>query len=149
MQFAQAVGAIGAQGAIDQEEMVDELEDVFDVRNKNLTVRKDNPMEESRLLNAGVFIAAKLSEDHAKHLEIHDQESNGNAENRVHKLEHQMFQKQLEQNQQAEQNVSVPGGPTSGLSFLQNLLGGQLPAQPEQAPNEAPQTGGVTPPGVV
>lgn len=152
--FSQFVASIpGLSAGIDMEELLDEAVNVFDVRNDNLLLRKDNPMEESRLLNAGVFISAKLSEDHDKHIQIHEMESNGNQQNIIHLLEHKEFKKQIEENQkaaQASQLKKLQEQPT-GQSFVgqQGPLPPIQPGQPQGLPMGPPQTGGLKPPGVL
>lgn len=123
MNFSKFVAQIpGAVQAIDLEELIDEAVDVFDVRNDNLTRRKDNPAGESRLLNSGVVISAKLSEDHDKHLAIHEAESNGNNQNISHILQHKLFKEMLEQNKIAAAKSAISkledSGPLSGQSFV-------------------------------
>jgi hypothetical protein len=125
---------------VDVEEMLKEATEVFDVRNENLTKDKDNPMEESRLLNANAFVAPKISEDHAQHIAIHERETNGSEANVIHILAHKMFQAQLEAIQGPGLQGGGPGQPgiDSGQSFqaLVNQLQGQAP---QEAPAQAAQ----------
>lgn len=143
--FAKFVSSIPQLAAgIDMEEVLEEAVEVFDVRNDNLLIRKDNPMEESRLLNAGVFVSARLSEDHDKHLAIHEAESNGNQENIIHILEHKQFKKQIEQNQKAaiSSQLKKMEMQSTGQSFVgAGLPQGPLPPQQPGAPMALPQQG--------
>lgn len=145
-QFLAAVAQAGATQALDIEEVVKELEEIFQVENDNLTIKKDNPMEESRLLNADVYVAPKISENHLAHLEIHQRESNNSNANMAHILGHKMFAKQMEANQQATQATAAPQTPQTGQSFVGQDLLSQL--NQGGAPSEVPPVGGNVPQGV-
>lgn len=131
---------------LDPEETVDEAVDLFGVQNDNLLLRKDNPMEESRLLNAGVLVSPKMNEDHDKHIEVHEAESNGNVQNVIHLAIHKLFKKQLEGNQEAAIKVArekQEEAPITGESF-RNLGGFEQPEDgaPQQQ-GDVPQQGEV------
>lgn len=138
--FAGFVATAQLMAGVDQEEMLKEAAQVFGVENDNLLISKDNPMEESRLLNSGVYIAPKIGENHDQHLVIHEREGNGNDENMIHILGHKMFKKQVEALSQASA-VTAPGPqmPITGQSFMGSapLPGGpdggvgDMPPQPE------------------
>jgi len=128
--FAQTVLALGPQGAanLDIDEFVKEAAQAFGVANDNITTRKDNPMEESRLLNNGVFVMPRLNEDHEKHLEVHRRESNGSDQNVLHMAGHQMFLDQLQNNQAAQLKSNLKKAeeaPLTGSSFAQGPVEGQ------------------------
>lgn len=129
-------------GGLDKEEVLDEAVEVFGVQNDNLTVRKDNPMEESRLLNTDIFVAPKISENHDSHLMVHEQESNGSNANIAHILGHKLFKSQLEGNQLAQSAVTAAVQlPPTGQSFIG--AEGPLPAEVPQG--AIPPQGGVAP----
>ncbi len=139
--FVGAIGQLGLAAALDKEELVKELEKAFDVEGENLTVFKDNPMEESRLLNSGVFVVPKISDKHDEHIAILDSQSNGNPQNELHRAIHLEFKKMLEEVQTARLTASSGNlnAPLTGASFVGNdaLVGsdaltnaGQSPAQP-------------------
>lgn len=135
MGFVKFVGSLpGAAAAIDPEELIKEATEVFDVRNLNLLKQKENPVAESKLLNNGTFIAAKLNENHDEHLMIHEKESNGNAQNALHIMMHKEFKRQIEQIKQAQvssQIGKVEMAPT-GQSFVgaNQQMPSPLAAQP-------------------
>ncbi len=139
--FMKFVATGNLMPGLDIEEVLNEAVEVFDVRNDNLTMKKDNPMEESRLLNAGSYIAPKINENHKKHRMIHEQESNGNNENIIHILGHKMFEAQMQANQMAEA-ASAPPMPMTGQSFK----GAEQPTPaPLPAPGAGPQGSPVAP----
>jgi len=112
---------------IDYEELMKEGVKVFDVRNDNLLKRKENPMQESRLLGSGVFIPAMMNEDHDSHLHVHQQESKGTPEEVLHIAMHQKFKQQIEGLGEAKAATQVSQAPElSGLSFV----GAEQPQQP-------------------
>lgn len=141
--FAQFVATAQLIAGVDQEAMLREAAQVFNVENQNLLIRKDNPLEESRLLNSGVYIAPRMDENHDYHLAIHDIETNGSSENLIHRLGHLMFKRQKEVMQQANQAVMLQNAqtqsPMGGGSFVGANMGGQMP-QGAVAPqaNQAP-----------
>lgn len=146
--FAQYVSTLQLTAGVDPEQMLKEGEEVFGVKNDNLLLRKDNPMEESRLLNDGAYIAPRINENHDKHIAIHEQESNGNNENMIHVLGHKMFKNQMEKNNAAMQ-ATMPQLPVTGSSFLG---GGQqdvsaLPAQAQPTGQPVVPSGGPIPGG--
>ena len=140
--FAKTSPKLEAQ--LDYEEVMKEGVQVFDVRNDNLLRRKENPMQESRLLGAGIFIPANMNEDHKAHLLVHQQESKGTTEEILHISMHQKFLEQIEglQEAKAATQPAIPQ-PISGQSFV-----GAEPPQPGgavQAPVGA-QAGPIQPP---
>lgn len=149
--FMKIVGTVpGMIGAIDKEELLNELVDAFDLRSDNLIIRKDNPMEESRLLNSGVFMPAKLSEDHDKHLSIHERESNNSDQNILHILMHKQFKQQLEENRKAmaASQISKMNDPITGTSFvggMPNIPQGPLPPAIQPNPSGVMPMGGAAP----
>jgi len=143
--FMKFVSTGKLMAGVDLEEVLKEAVEVFDVRNDNLTMGKDNPMEESRLLNAGAYIAPKINEQHDKHLQIHEMESNGNNENILHILGHKMFKAQMDANQMAESATTPPKMPQTGQSFVgadqQQPVALPPQGQPvQQGPSGPPQT---------
>jgi len=153
--FAGFVATAQLMAGVDHEELLTEAAEVFGVENDNLLLRKDNPMEESRLLNNGVYIAPKISEDHPYHLEVHRRESNNSTENVIHILGHELFEAQKKAMEQAKavtappapQGMPQPGGmpPGNGASF-----NGMMPLPPMpggEGPVGQPQAGPLPPGG--
>jgi hypothetical protein len=144
--FAQFVSAMQLTPGIDLEQMLDEGAKAFGVENENILIRKDNPSEESRLLNANVYLSPRLTENHDEHLFIHERESNGSDANIAHILGHKLFKKQIDANQQAKiANAPVGAGqlPIGGSSFVgpEQSVPGVPPGQ-----GGAPQGGGPVAP---
>lgn len=142
MGFAKFMASVpGAVAAVDLEEVILEAEEVFGVRNMNLLKKKDSPEEESKLLNAGVLVVAKLSEDHGYHIRVHESESNDNYQNALHIQMHKELKAQIEKSQE-QQSLSRPSQigavdliqPT-GRSFI-NAPTGQAPQVIGLAPNQ-------------
>lgn len=146
--FAGFVSTAGLQASLDMEELLKEAAEVFGVENDNLLLKKDNPMEESRLLNNGVYIAPKIGEDHPYHLEVHQRETNNSEANIIHIMGHQMYENQKRMMEQAKAVTAPPAppAPLSGASF--NGMG-PLPPQPgmPQGVEPLPQPGPLPPAG--
>lgn len=144
----------GLSAGIDVQELLDEAIEVFGLRNQNLTIRKDNPTGESKLLNSGVFLPARMSENHDAHIEIHERESNGNNQNILHILMHKEFKRQLEENASAQQipaALGMPQAPSTGQSFLGGSPNVPPPSQGPLGPTlnptipMSPGSGGLPP----
>jgi len=121
-------------GQVDTQELVKEAVEAFGLENDNLLIKKDNPAEENALLNRGVYLAPKITEDHEKHLEVHKKDPNMTAEKQLHMLGHELFKKQIEQNKQGEiksSQLKALEQPITGGSFngMQNPIQGQMPQQ--------------------
>lgn len=140
--FAGFVSNAQLNFGIDQEEMLKEATEVFGVENDNLLIRKDNPMEESKLLNSGVYIAPKIGEKHTEHLSIHEREGNGNDENMIHILGHKMFDKQVKRLAEMKAVTAQFQPPMTGQSFMGNA---PLPSEPVQGADNAPANLAIMP----
>ena len=136
--FSEAVKALGLNSYLDPDALIDELVEVFGVRNENLTVKKDNPIEESKILQSGLFFAPRMSDNHDEHILLHERENKGTDEEQVHLMIHRIFKNQIEKTKAAQQLVSSKISPqVSGQSFMgdpQGQVGSQgLPQQPAPA----------------
>jgi hypothetical protein len=150
MGFIEAVTKMGFTQYLDPDAVMDELIEAFGVRDENLTAKKDTPIEESKILQSGLFFAPRMSDDHEAHLMIHERESKGTDEEHVHMMLHRMFQKQSEKMQQVQQTLAMKRmqPQVGGQSFMNDMqaqvgalpqptmpgmpgqVGPQLPAQP-------------------
>jgi hypothetical protein len=146
MGFAKFVSTIpGAAAALDIEEVIKEGEEVFGVRNMNLLKKKEDPAAESKLLNSGILIAAKLSENHDLHIGVHEKESNDNYQNALHIQMHKEFKAQMQRNEEAQKQSAGAGGIGNIVDLLKNATGrsfqgmGPNLAQPSPAVPMAPQ----------
>ncbi len=155
VKFASTIPALSAQ--LDMEELMKEGVNVFDVRNENITIKKDNPVMESQLLSSGTFVPAHMREDHDKHLEIHQREFKGSDQEVLHISMHKQFKSQIAQNQAAElsSRIHQMQGQGSGLSFMGSMMGPQNgPLPPMGAPTQGmvpsfgQMNGGMPPIGV-
>ena len=152
--FAGFVANAQLQGGLDQNELLKQAAEVFGVENYNILVQKDNPMEESKLLNSSLFISPRIQENHVYHLTIHDRESNGNDQNIAHRLGHLMFKSQLEKTQMAQAVTAQNQMQSSGQSFMgmgqgpltPEALAGNMQQGAQAQPAAMPQPGGVNPP---
>lgn len=155
VKFASSLPALAAQ--LDMEELMKEGIQVFDVRNDNLTIKKDNPVMESQLLSAGTFVPAHMREDHDKHLDIHKREFKGTDQEVLHIAMHNQFKSQIAQNKAAElsSRINQMQEQQGGLSFMGSMMGqqnGQIqPMQPTaqgMVPSAGQMNGGMPPVGV-
>jgi hypothetical protein len=145
--FAQFVSTLQLTAGIDLEQMLEEAAKAYGVENENVLIRKDNPSEESRLLNSNVYLSPRLTEPHEEHLFIHNRESNGSDANIAHKLGHELFLKQRNMNQQAKianAPVGAPQLPVGGSSFVGAEQA--VPGVPPGVPGAAPTGGGPVAP---
>lgn len=141
VKFVSSIQPLAAQ--IDMEELLKEGVEIFGVRNDNLLVRKDNPVMESKILSAGVFVPAKMSEDHDKHLDIHQREFKGTDQEILHISMHKQFNSQIGKNKAAEMRSVInkmQQGPMGGLSFMGAMTGSQ---DGQLTPSNSPMPGMV------
>jgi hypothetical protein len=131
--FVGAVKSLGYEQALDPKEVIDELVEVFGVENDNLLATKDSPVEESRILQSGVFIAPRMTDDHKMHIQQHLENSKNTPEEHFHIMVHRLYDEQQTRLQQAQ----APNGDMgqmmppqmSGQSFGQDPQAVGLPGQ--------------------
>lgn len=140
--FVGAVKALGYNSALDPQEVLAELVEAFGVENDNMLAAKDSPIEESRILQSGIFIAPRMTDDHKMHIEQHLRENKGTDQEQFHIMVHRIYDEQQTRLQQAHQAQAGSMMPqmmpqVSGQSFAQDpqavgLQGqaGQQPAMP-------------------
>lgn len=149
MGFIDAVSKMGANAALDIEEVVLEAEKIFGVQGMNLLKKKDDPFKESKLLNSGIFVSAKLSEDHEFHIATHEKESNDNYQNALHIQMHKQFQEQIKKAEETQMTIAQSKGfnaapMLSGSSFVGSGLVNPGPEpQAGQTPGPIPAPGAV------
>ena len=159
MGFVQAVGQLGLTQTLDPKEVIDELIQVFGVESDNLTIQKDNPVEESRLLSAGAFFSPRMNDDHDLHLQIHERENKGSDEEQIHMMIHRIFKRQNDKMKEATQRIALERQSqqpqVSGQSFATDQQGQVGPQSLEQQGQVSPGApagnlngGGLPPQGV-
>ncbi|MGD9600057.1 MAG: hypothetical protein AB7P94_17415 [Steroidobacteraceae bacterium] len=145
--FTQVVAGIPEfKQRIDPDEFLDELVKVFSLENENITIRKHDPIEESRLLNSGMFVAPKLTEDHVAHLIVHERDGNGNEANEAHKQAHRLFERQMRVSREAQQvsgQIQQQQSPVTGQSFVGAPNAGATTGLPTGSPINGGKPQGV------
>ena len=132
-----------AKAFVNMERVIEEAQDVFDVRNEGLILAKNDPYAENKLLSSGVWVTPQMSDDDDYHLSIHMADLNDTPEKEFHMLVHKkqkMMKSQVEKHNMAMGAMNSPVGgmnspmdSMSGANILQNLS--PLPTQSVDAIN--------------
>ena len=159
MNFGKFVQSIGAQGALDNEEVLHDAVQIFGLENENILKDKDDPYKESKLLSSGVYVPVKMSDDDDYHLMTHMSSSDPatrTPEETLHIVTHEIQKAQKARMQaimqsrvsSAMMNQPNSGSPITGAASLgMNPNNIPLPNVPQNAgaAMPAPMAGGLPP----